>query len=419
MRDSVVGPYGDHPGTWAFSPGQFGDGAALASRLRVSDGVESSEPPEVVMPPRRRLLHSFTAQLEHLLPDVRVTRVRPLALLVLGLLWAGTSSLPRIAAMLPLTATAPSTERRLRRWLANPAVEVGPLWAGVLPTLLAPLAGRELRIVFDPTPHTDRATVLVLGLVVHRRVLPLSWRVLPQHAPWPQPQTLYLEAMIDEVCAALPSDCSVTLLADRGITSVDVGDLCRAVGWHYVLRANAGPHQTDRVLGPDGTERAVWALVTGPGQRWAGWVHLYKTAGWRRVGLTIHWDRHARAPWVLVSDRVPGPPRVRDYRCRMRCEATYEDCKGREFHLDRSKLADLARLDRLLLALAVAYWWAEQLGLRVIRHGQRRRYDRADRRDLSVVRLGRIALQARLDAGRHPPLPFHRHGATWRYAWLA
>lgn len=371
------------------------------------------------MPPRLRLLHSFTAQLEHLLPDVRVTQVRPLALLVLGLLWAGTVSLPRIAASLPLPATVPSSERRLRRWLANPAVAVNRLWAALLPSLLAGLTRREVTLVFDPTAQGGRATLLVLGVVDRRRVLPLSWRVLPQHDPWPQPQTLYLEAMIDEVRAALPPDCTVTLLADRGITSVDVVDLCRAVGWHYVLRANAGPHQRDRVLVADGTERAVWDLVTDPGQRWGGWVRLYKTAGWRRVGLTIHWDRHAREPWVLVSDRAPGPARVRDYRRRMRCEATYADCKGRGFDLERSKLADLARLDRLLLALAVAYWWAEQLGLRVIRHGQRRRYDRADRRDLSVLRLGRTDLQTRLDAGHAPPLPFQRHGQTWRYVWLA
>ena len=66
-----------------------------------------------------------------------------------------------------------------------------------------------------------------------------------------------------------------------------------------------------------------------------------------------------------------------------------------------------------------ADWWAEQLGLRVIRQGRRRWYDRADRRDLSVLRLGRTAMQTHLEAGHAPPLPFHRRGQLWRYAWLA
>jgi len=56
--------------------------------------------------------------------------------------------------------------------------------------------------------------------------------------------------------------------------------------------------------------------------------------------------------------------------------------------------------------------------LRAIRTGQRRRFDRTDRRDLSVARLGRRLFLAYLDTDRSPPLPFH-HGPTGlRYTWL-
>jgi hypothetical protein len=104
--------------------------------------------------------------------------------------------------------------------------------------------------------------------------------------------------------------------------------------------------------------------------------------------LTIWWDAGQAEPWVLVSDRPGGQARAHAYRRRARCEATYEDCKTRVFQLEASKLSTLERLDRLLLALHLAYWWATRLGLAVIRHGERCRYDRADRRDWSVARLG-------------------------------
>ena len=78
------------------------------------------------MSSRRIILQRLVTQLHALLPEVRITRVRPFALLVLGLLWAETVSLPRIAAELPEAASDPSRERRLRRWLSNPAVAVGP-----------------------------------------------------------------------------------------------------------------------------------------------------------------------------------------------------------------------------------------------------------------------------------------------------
>lgn len=139
---------------------------------------------------------------------------------------------------------------------------------------------------------------------------------------------------------------------------------------------------------PAAPPQPLWDLITGPGQHWGGQGQLYPSVGWRDVGLTIWWDTGQAEPWVLLSDQPGGPARAHEYRHRARCEATYQDCKRRIFGLEASKLATLERLDRLLLALHLAYWWATRLGLLTIRHGQRRRYDRADRRDLSVVRLG-------------------------------
>jgi hypothetical protein len=371
------------------------------------------------MQTRLRLLHTWQTQLRTLLPTVRATRARVLALLSLGILWAGTVSLPRVAAVLPMPVADPSTERRLRRWLANSKVVVRDLWAALLPELLAAKRGQEVLLVYDPTPQNADATLLVLGIVDHKRVLPLTWRVVPQQEPWPERQIAYLRAMAAEISTALPPDCTVTLVADRGVTGPDVIDLCQEVGWHYVLRQSAGATQAHKVL-VDGQERRLWSLVTRPGQRWAGSVRLFKGAGWRSVEVTIRWARGATEPWVLVSDRAAGGGRVREYRRRVQVEATYEDGKSRGFDQERSKVRDRDRFDRLLLALYLALWWGAQLGLRVIRSGQRRQFDRADRRDLSVVRLGRLGLEEALAHDRCPPLLFHyRRHTGWRYAWLA
>lgn len=134
--------------------------------------------------------------------------------------------------------------------------------------------------------------------------------------------------------------------------------------------------------------------------------------------LTIHWATGATEPWVLFSDQPAGLARVREYRRRVHAEATYADCKGRGFGLSRSKLVAPDRLARLLLALSVALWWAHGLGRRLIRAGRRRHFDRADRRDLGVVRLGLLWFQTRLATGQRPLLPFRPTRAGWRYRWL-
>src|SRR5215204_3300018 len=134
------------------------------------------------MPTRLRLLHDWTRQVGALLPGARATRGRTLALLALGLLWAGS------VAALPVAAADASTERRLRRWLANPAVIVAELWRGLLPGLLASRARQEVLLVLGPTPQNGRFAVLALGLVRRKRVPPVAWRAVPQQERWPQPQ---------------------------------------------------------------------------------------------------------------------------------------------------------------------------------------------------------------------------------------
>lgn len=371
------------------------------------------------MPPRRRLLHEWEGRLRALLPAARAQRVAVLAALSLGLLWAGSVSLVRVAAALPLAARHASTERRLRRWLANGGVRPAALWAALLPGLLADLAGREVVLVFDPSPYRDRCTLLVLGLVRGRRALPVAWRVVPQQEPWPAPLAAVLAELFAAVAAALPAGARVTLLADRGLVGPGLVDACRAAGWDVVLRLRAGAGEAGKARLADGAERRLAELPTGPGQRWSGAAAVFKRAGWRAGWVTVWWEREAPEPWVLFSTRPGGAARVREYRRRARAEATYQDLKGRGFGLDRSKLAAADRVDRLLLALALALWWAHDLGDRAVRAGLRRRYDRPGRGRRSRLRIGLAWLADRLDRDRPPPAPFRPVPDGWLHPWLA
>lgn len=371
------------------------------------------------MSTRVRLLHEWMRQMEAVLPAARVTRSRVLAVFAAGVLWANGVTLLKVAAKLPLTATDPSVERRLRRFLSNPAVSVATLWQPLLPALLARLGGREVLLVFDPTPYRDCATILVVGVVVRHRVLPLLWRVMPQQEPWPQRLPEGLAPMLAAIAAALPPGTTVTLLTDRGVVGPGVLDAARAVGFHVVLRLRAGAGEATRVRLGDGPEQRLADLPTGPGQRFGAPAAIFKGAGWRQGELTIHWDATAQEPWVLFADRPAGIDRVREYRRRARAEATYQDAKTRGFDLEQSKIAAVDRLERLLLAVHLALWWAYGLGLQVLRTGQRYRFDRRDRRDLSLIRLGHAACTNALDHDRQPTLPFRHTPLGWSFRWLS
>jgi hypothetical protein len=364
-----------------------------------------------------RLLHDWTHQVETLLPAVRVTQARVVALFTLGLIWAGRVHLSAVASRLPLAGHPLSTERRLRRWLANPRVVVAEVWPPLLRGLLPRVAGPEVVLVFDPTPYRDRATLLVLSLVLPKRAVPISWRVVPQQQSWPMTLPTILTAIVAETRAALPADTRVTVLADRGLVGPGIIDVCRAAGWSIVLRLRGGDGDATRVHQADGTVVRLATLVTDPGQRLVAPIRLFKGAGWRDGWLTIHWTVGKSEPWVLFSDRPGGVARVREYRQRTRVEATYQDWKRRGFGLEQSRITDLGRLERLVLVLALATWWLHGLGCAVLRSGQRRHYDRPDRRERSLIQLGRTHLTTRLDQGHAPPLPFNcaTQGCTFRW----
>jgi hypothetical protein len=72
-----------------------------------------------------------------------------------------------------------------------------------------------------------------------------------------------------------------------------------------------------------------------------------------------------------------------------------------------------AHLDRLLLAWHLALWWLHALGRQVIQTGRRTHFDRADRRDRSLVRLRWLSLHHDLLHECSPPLLFRLTPDGW------
>jgi hypothetical protein len=370
--------------------------------------------------------HEWTAQLRALLPQERITRVRGLALFALGMSEAGTVRLNRVAEALPLPVRVPSTERRLGRFLANAKITVARVWQPLLPALLAPWRGQEITLVFDPTSLGTRWTVLWVGIVCHRRVLPLAWRLVPQQEDWPETLGPLLAPLLDQIAAAVPPGGTVTLLADRGVSGPTVLDLGQAHGWAVVLRLNVGETQAHRLrLARPADDAAggaapawvadqrLWDVAGAVPSGWHQPAQIFKGAGWRTGYLTVYQRPGMAERWVLFSTRPGGYPRVREYARRSRVEATFGDSKRRGWGLEQSHVRHAAHLDRLLLVWHLALWWLHALGLTVIRRGLRSQYDRVDRRDRSVVRLGWLWLRDLLRLDHCPPLLFRPTASGW------
>ena len=213
----------------------------------------------------------WSAQVHQLLPEVHRHRSKTLAFFVFGLVLSGKARLPLIAEELLCISSAktPSIERRLARFLANTQVAVAPIWNSLLARLLPFFQDRRLVFVLDLTPLDDRACIVYLGLLVHSRLLPVSWQVMPLQETWEERQWAIVGTLLDRVLPHL-GQAECTLIADRGLAGLPLVQLCQARGWHYLLRLSSQHTCLPQGGKPTRSWRACAELVSRRGQSWFG-----------------------------------------------------------------------------------------------------------------------------------------------------
>jgi hypothetical protein len=226
---------------------------------------------------------------------------------------------------------------------------VVPPWTQLVGQLLRYWRDQRLTFVLDATSLHERATVLYLGLLVHSRLLPVSWHVLPVHEPWKDHHWDVVATLLERVIPHLGNaDC--TLRAERGLGGHPLVQLCQERHWHEVLRLPAH-HTCPPARGRWASRRlACRELVPRRGSSWFGPVQLWQQDP-VSVQLSATWEPDQQDPWIVLSDRPAGRERIRSYALRTRVESTFQDLKRRGWDLEGTVIADRARLDRLRLVV--------------------------------------------------------------------
>ena len=319
---------------------------------------------------------------------------------VLGAIKAESIVVQRVAEELleESDAKVPSIERRLQRFLSNERIEVEDIWDHFLAQVLPPWRNQPVTLILDLTPFEEHAQVVYVGLLQQSRVLPLAWKVLPGQEQWEQGQWEIVAQLFERVARALgEADC--TVIADRGLSCLTLIQLCQAHGWHYVLRIKQDEYAQRKRSGTFQGWQTGSEIVARPGQSWFGTVRLWKEHEYE-TQLSAVWEEGHEEAWFLISDRPAGRKRIQQYRWRMRVESTFQDMKSRGWQWESSHVRQRDRLERMLLVLFLAFWWLIHLAASCVHHGQRSRYDRHDRRDKGLLRLGRLYLRDSERVGR-------------------
>ena len=311
------------------------------------------------MPPRV-LYQRLCLRLQACVPELGVWPRQRVALLVTGLLLARHAALPRLASQLrqvSASAHADSIERRLRRTLADRALDAPQLFEQFAQASLRHLPAGRYLLLLDDTEQTSQAQVSMLALAYAGRALPLAWCrwTGPLHGTyWRQIEGLFCQA-----ARLLPPQVRPVVVADRGIVSPRLIHLIEAYGWDYVLRARG-----NTILRLPDQPRGVQLrrLLTAPGQpglALSGWLFQARPL-WTHVVAV--WKRGYQEPWLLISNLDLGFSLVEVYARRMHVEALFRDAKSGAFEWELSRVRQAERARRLLLAIMLAMWCAVLLG---------------------------------------------------------
>jgi len=289
------------------------------------------------------------------LPGQNKKQREGLALLTATMLDVRSANLMDLAASLPRQAERLDMRYQwISRVLGNALIDVDEVMAPYVRDILGRLVGdgRRLVLIIDQTQANETQQAVVVAARVGERSLPLAWRVKKtQGAIGFAEQREALEV----VAGLLPEGVCPVLMGDRFYGSPDLIAWCRKQGWDWRLRL-----KQDLLVFEDGGESTL-AECFARGERMLTGVELTSKRVPTNVAM-VHEAGHPE-PWIIALSEAPTVHRAFDYGLRWGIEAMFSDFKTRGFGLEDSHIQRTDRMDRLIMVMALALFWAVSTGM--------------------------------------------------------
>jgi DDE family transposase len=345
-----------------------------------------------------RLLAALRRHLTPLLPLATPALLLNLALFVLSLAQSPNCHLATLATVLPLDAARDNLVQRLRRWLKTPALSWERYYRPLVRQFLAAWPGSELALVMDRTDVQDRLSLLFVGIATRQRVVLLAWEVLPYGSTAADTQVALLQRI--QPLLPDPSHVRITFFGDAEFRAVELQRFCQAQHWHWQV----GVKSDTLYQAANGVWNTLRSIPRERGERrYVQHLILTQQHAFGPVNVIIDWNGKEDQPRYWVLDQDADRHAWRRGRKRFWIEPTNRDLKSAGFDLECSALPDSARLNNLVLAMAVTWLWMVYVGHWVIRTGRRPLLTADHKRDYSLFRLGRDWVRRALALGQ--PIP--------------
>jgi hypothetical protein len=324
--------------------------------------------------------------------SLRLSQAKTLSVLVGAAMTVRRISLANIGR-----AMAGNTKHQIKRcwrFCANDRVETADAMRGIVAQLLKKRK-KKLLLALDWVDIKGFQT-LVASVVLQGRSIPIAWASTTSHIyEGHRSRNAFEEALLLVLRDMIPRPLQVIILADRGFGRTALATFCQRQGLGYVIRIQ--PTVTVRLRGFHGKllDYPVYKGIAKVLQR-----VRYRSDGAVLQNVVVHWRRNLPKKrdecWFLMTDQQGTAHQLcRLYGRRMTIEQLFRDHKSKRngWSLRDTQITKPARIDRLLLILAIAYLLLCGVGLLALA-----RFDPSTwcstnrRRECSIYTIGMIML---------------------------
>lgn len=258
-------------------------------------------------------------------------------------------------AVLPRKVTDPkSKERFVSRVLANRLIDPCTVMNGFIPDVVEMMTAQSQTVILmiDQSKISDGFECLMISLRIAERAIPVAWKVVETSGPIGFDVQ---ESLLNVVLKMMPEKSTIFLAGDRFYGTSSLISWCQKHNWQYRLRL-----KSNLILSHDEGEITT-GEAAGLGLKSLEKARFHKTAVETFIGI-LHEEGH-KEPWIIAMDCPPSPHKVLDYGLRWGIECMFSDFKSRGFSITKTKLRHADRIERLILVLTIALYWAVSTGM--------------------------------------------------------
>lgn len=241
-----------------------------------------------------------------------------------------------------------------RRVISNDMIDINRVMKGYAPELCDRISqdGETVILMMDQSKMGNDLECLMVSVRVGNRALPLLWRVKQTRGNIGYEVQ---EELLESVQHMIPKDTPIILMADRFYGGPKLVNWCQDQGWGYRIRLKGNlhfNHQGGLLVSGEclkmGLTEIENALFNG-------------TDVSTNIGI-LQEDGHPE-PWIIAMDCKPNTYTTLDYAFRWGIESMFSDYKSRGVQLRKTRLIHPDRLERLILIMSIALYWAVSTGV--------------------------------------------------------